>query len=136
VKRYYLCPIIGAGTDLDPYRLAIQDYPDTPFEMGEIPVDPETGIPTVKWGLVLVGGKYHGKFVKDAHMKPLPDYPLDGKVSGIHTLTKNKMLSDMESLGIDTAFVGNADGYREVIRGLGRQINPGFDENDFDVNES
>lgn len=142
MKRYYICPIIEHEVEpgLIGYRLAIQEYPDTPFEGGEIPVDlnpesPNYGKPLHKFGFVLVKSRYHGKFINNPNMIPLPQVDLDIKMSAIHTATKNKLIAGMQSLGIDTSFIGNADGYRDVIRGIGRIINPSFDENNFDVEE-
>ena len=142
MKRYYVCPVVEHEVEpgLIGYRLAIQDYPDTPFEGGEIPLDmdpssPTYGKPLHKFGLVLVNSRYHGKFINNPKMYPLPMVDLDIKVSSIHTATKNKMIADLQSLGVDTSFIGNADGYRDVIRGIGRIINPNFNENDFDVEE-
>lgn len=140
MKRYYVCPVIGDGTEDNPYRLAIQDYPDTPFEAGEIPVDMNSasanyGKPLHKFGLILVAARHHGKLISDNRMKPLPQVDLDVKLSSVHTATKNQMVADLKSIGIDTAFIAGTDGYREVIRAIGRITNPDFDENSFDVNE-
>jgi hypothetical protein len=57
------------------------------------------------------------------------------KVSSIHTATKNNMVAKLKQLKIDTSFIQTTDGYREVIRGIGRINNPLFDENNFEVVE-
>lgn len=137
MKRYYLAEIeqfeFESGSMA--YRCRASAYPDLIFEGGEIYTDPVTGIPTNKFALVLVKSRDHAKLVNDPKMAAMPDVSLDMKVSSIHTPTKNKMINDLKRLGIDTSFIQTTDGYREVIRGIGKINNPDFDENKFDVNE-
>lgn len=137
MKRYYLAEIELVADDVmgDYYRCRASAYPDLMFEGGEILTDPETGVPTNTFALVLVKSRDHVRLINDPKMHPLPDVALDIKVSSIHTPTKNNMISNLQALGINTNFINNTDGYREVIRMLGRINNPNFDENNFDINE-
>lgn len=132
MKRYYISPIIGDGTEFNPFRPKIADYGVA--WVGSIPSDPNTGQPLFNWTLVMVNAVNHGTVLADNAIDALPDFPLDGKVSAINTATKNAMLTKLEARGIDTAFIGNADGYRDVIRGIGQKLEPTFSENNFDVN--
>lgn len=132
MKRYYISPIAGDGTEFNPYRPKIADYGVS--WVGSIPSDPITGKPLASWVLVLVSANNHGAIISDPAIDSLPDFPLDGKVSAIQTATKNTMISRLQARGIDTAFIGSADGYRDVIRGIGQKYEPAFDENSFDVN--
>ena len=131
MKRYYLSPIIGDGTEFDPFRPKVADHGVA--WVGSIPSDPNTGHPLFGWTLVLVDAVNHGKILADQTIDALPDFPLYGKVSAINTATKNAMLGKLQARGIDTAFVGNADGYRDVIRGIGQKLEATFSENNFDV---
>lgn len=131
MKRYYLSNIVGTGDDMDPYRPKVADHGVS--WVGVIPSDPVTGKPVSTWALVLVEAINHAALLADGAIDALPVFPLDGKVSAIQTATKNAMVSDLQARGIDTAFIGNADGYRDVIRGIGRTLEPAFDENHFDV---
>lgn len=131
MKRYYISPIIGTGDETDPFRPKIADY-GVPW-VGSIPSDPITGRPVHSWTLVRVNAQNHGAILADQTIDALPDFPLDGKVSAINTATKNAMLSELQARGIDTAFISNADGYRDVIRGIGQKLEPTFSENNFDV---
>lgn len=133
MKRYYISPVIEVpsaefGTE---YRTKIADY-GVP-SVAVIPSDPVTGKPLATWALVLVSTNNHGAILADATIDALPDFPLDGKVSAIQTATKNAMISKLQARGIDTAFIGSADGYRDVIRGIGQKFEPAFNENNFDV---
>lgn len=131
MKRYYISPIIGDGTEFNPYRAKIADYGVATVSV--IASDP-TGKPLLSYALALVSATNHGRILADAAIDALPDFPLDGKVSAINTATKNAMIAKLQARGIDTSFIGNADGYRDVIRGIGQAIEPAFNENNFDLN--
>ena len=123
--------MVGTGDEFDPYRPKVADYGVD--WVGTIPTHPDTGKPVFTWTLVLVNTVNHGKLLADNSIDAMPDFPLDGKVSAINTATKNAMISKLQARGIDTAFVSNADGYRDVIRGIGQKLEPSFNENNFDV---
>ena len=131
MKRYYLSPIVGVGTEADPYRPKIADY--GVGWVGVIPSDPTTGKPLFSFALVLVEALNHAAILADTTIDALPDFPLDGKVSAVNTGTKNRMVADLQARGLDTSLIGNSDGYPDVIRGIGKALDPGFDENHFDV---
>lgn len=117
------------------YRMAIQRYNDLNFKFGEIPVDPDTGIPILGWGFALVASADMARFAKDNDIDVLPDFPLDAKVGAMHSVTKTKMRNSLTKHGIPTSIADNADGFRDVVRGIGKIVNPNFVEDAFDVNE-
>lgn len=138
VKRYYICDIIGDGNgDAMPspttgsFRPAIADLGVS--WVGSIPSDPVTGHPLHKWALVLVNTDNHARLIATPGVDALPDFPLDGKVNAINNMTRSRMDNALSKRGINSAFISNSDGYRDVIRGLGRTLEPSFDENNFDV---
>lgn len=132
IKRYYLAEIIGDGSDDGgDFRPAVADHPVK--WTGPFPINDDTGRPLKNWTLVTVEAANHAPLIQDSRLDALPDWPLDGKVSGINTATKNAMLAAMERRGIDTSFVVGTDGYREVIRTIGIAANATFDENAFSV---
>lgn len=131
-KRYYISPIVGDGSIDNPYRPKVADHGVA--WSGAIPTGPD-GKPLKPWALVIVAAKNHAALIADPDIDDLPDFPLDGKVSSVHTATKNAMKAKMEKRGIATGFVDGTDGYREVIRGIGKLLDPTFDENNFDVAE-
>lgn len=132
MKRYYISPIVGDGSIENPYRPKVADHGVS--WSGVIPTD-SAGKPTQSWTLVVVNAKNHSKILADKTIDDLPDFPLDGKVGSIQNATKNKMKNAMAARGINTYIADNADGYREVIRGIGRVLQVDFDENAFDVEE-
>ena len=92
-KRYYISPLIGTGNEFDPFRPKVADYGVS--WVGSIPNNPETGQPLFNYCLVLVNTQNHGQLIADSAIDSLPDFPLDGKVSSIHTVTKNNMIKNV-----------------------------------------
>lgn len=134
MKRYYICDIIGDGTEFNPFRPAVADY-NVPWS-GMIKSDPVTGQPLSPFALVIVGGNKHVDILKDSRIDSMPDFPLDAKVSGMHKPTKDVMVTALARRGIPVDFLSTVDGYREVIRTVGRQLEPTFNENGLDVSDA
>ncbi len=69
---------------------------------------------------------------KDPNIFAMPDFGMDVKLSAMNSATRTKMLDYLTALGIDaTALATASDGYRDMIRGIGRKGVPTFDENSF-----
>jgi hypothetical protein len=141
MKKYYLSKIKRVTENgMTFWRHGIQAYPNVEYQGGEIKVDPVTGIPTEKALLVLVGGINHVRFNNDADLVAMPDVSKDTKVSAIHTTTKLDAKAKIKSIGFDDvqteAAWGNADGMRDILNHYGQKNNPGFDCNNFDLDES
>lgn len=131
-KRYCIAKIIGDGTENNPYRSAIQKYNDLEYEFGGIAQDPVTGQPTHTFVLAIVKTVNLGRLMADKDIELLPDFPLDGKMSAMQTVTKNRMSDALAKYGVS---ISGADGYRDAIRTIGKLITPTFDENNFDLSE-
>ena len=133
MKRYYLSEIIGDGTEENPYRPALSDSGVSHSAI--IPSD-ANGVPINAVALCVVSAPNHGRLISDARNTALPDFVLDAKVSAMHSPTKAGMIAGLRKHGIATDFIGSADGYREVIRGIAHHLGePTFDENSFDAND-
>lgn len=137
-KRLYLCDIVGTGDEFDPYRPAVADLGVS--WVGSIPTHPaghpQHGHPVHTWALVLVAAKDHAALRKLTGVDPLPDFPLDGKVSAINAATKGQMKAALVRRGLNAdSLVDAKDGFREVVRGIGQALDPVFDENKFDVTD-
>lgn len=131
-KRYYLCDILGDGTEENPFRPAVADHGVN--WSGEVSTG-DDGRPNKNFALAVVATNNHGKLLSDSRIDPLPEFPLDGKISAMHTAAKNGLTTAMQKRGIPTDLLSTSDGYREAIRGIGRYLNPNFHENNFDVSE-
>lgn len=140
MKRYYICKVIGDGlTPESSLRSPIENVIDPITgakafgSVSVIATDPITGQPVHPWTLTVAVGQKHGLLSNHPDVDPLPDYPFDAKLSAMHLPTKTQMIEKMQLRGIDTGFITNADGFRDVIRTLGRRHVADFDENNFDV---
>lgn len=130
-KRYYLSAIVGTGTDGDALRSAVSDY-GVSSSVEYPPQDPNTGKYTRNECLVIVEAPSHVDMLKDVRMFGMPDFPLDGKLSAMRSQTLTAFNTAAASRGYSITW-GSADAYRDVVRSLGKQLNPNFSEDNFDV---
>ena len=130
-KRYYISPIVGDGTEENPYRAKISDHGE-PW-VGVIPTDPVTGVPVNTWALVRVSAVNHTDILKDLSVDALPDVSLDLKTSAIGNKERGGAQDTLTKHGISSVTIGQADSYREFVDGIGRELDPTFTTNNFDV---
>jgi hypothetical protein len=131
MKRYYICDILGDGSYGNPYRPSVADQ--NVAWVGAIPTNPDTGAPLFTWTLALVASDDHTKLRNKPGIAPLPDFPLDGKVSAINAATVALMKAAVQARGIPASIVDGKDGYREVIRAIGTRLQSDFSEDKFDI---
>lgn len=132
-KRYYLSDIIGTGTEEDPYRVAAGDFSGIRIA-ADIPTGPD-GRPLHTQALCLVASKDHARIRDAVGVDALPDFPLDGKVNAIGVATLAVTKAMLRRRNLPDAIVDGKDGYRELIRAVGREFKADFDENTFDVTD-
>jgi hypothetical protein len=129
MKRYYLCPIVGDGSEFNTYRAKVADY--NVNHLAVIPVDMTTGKPLFTWCLVLVDTINHTPILNDLAINAMPDFNLDGKVADIPSVTANALKTTLQ-----TKYAVNITGiniYRMVIRKVGQTLDHNYNENNFDV---
>ncbi len=131
-KRYYICDVIGDGTDGNEYRPSVADIQGVNW-VGSIPGDAQ-GRPLFPWALVLVATNNHAQLRDVAGIDPLPDFPLDGRMNAVNNAAGNAMSAALSRRGVSVSW-GGTDGYRDVVRAIGRRLDAAFDENKFDVAE-
>lgn len=138
-KRYYIARVVQDPTGA--YGSAVANVVDPGTGMlafattSKIATDPNTGLPLHDWCLTIAAGPNHGVVAGNPDIDALPAYPLDARVSAMHTPTRNAMAARMQARGIDPAFIGLADGFRDVLDHLGRIHDPAFTVDDFDAQE-
>jgi hypothetical protein len=125
-KRYYVCDVIGDGSEENPFRPVVADLGVN--WVGEVSADNTRAF-------VLVNAVNHAAIIAHTRINALPDFPLDGKINAMQTAARNAMNNALTRRGFSVAGIDNADGYRDVIRSVGRSLNPNFNENNFDVAE-
>lgn len=131
-KRLYICDVLH-NEDQSEYWPAVDAV--TPNWSAIMPTGPD-GRPLFTWALVIVASKDHAELRNKPSIDPLPDFPLDGKVNAINAATKGLMKAALVRRGLNAdAIVDGKDGYREVVRGIGRALDAAFDENKFDITD-
>ena len=131
-KRFYLCPVVGDGTYGNPYRPKVADYPVS--WSGVMPTN-AAGKPTAAWALVRVAAANHVAVMADPQIDALPNLDLDGKVASLSAAVKTALRTRLTALGIATDVLDRADGYRDLVRAIGRRLQADFDEEKLDVAE-
>lgn len=130
-KQYYLCDILPPDATDDSYRPAVAALGVS--WTGIIPTGAD-GRPLHTWALVIVASRDHARVRAAQGVDPMPDFPLDGKVSAVNAGTTTAMKAALTRRGLAaSSIVDGKDGYREVIRAVGKSLDAGFDENKFDI---
>lgn len=142
MKRYYVCKVYGNG-DLDApntpttgaYRPALADIIDPATGMKAFGFTAQISPGQHPWCLVIAGGNKHGLVNNHPDIDPLPAYAMDVRLSAMHTPTKVMMMNKLSARGIDTGQFANADGFRDIVRALGKAHGAAFNEDDFDTTD-
>ena len=120
MSRYYLSPIIGTGTESDPYRPKIADYGVS--WAGVIPSD-AAGHPVKTWCLVLVEAADHAKLLADLDIDPLPNLPLDMPLTVMSSGGRDLLSAGLVKIAVA---VPEAKTMAEVVDAVGRALDPSF----------
>ncbi len=132
-KRYYLCNIIGDGSDDNPYRPAVADYEASGVSWAGVIESGPDGRPIHADCLVIVNTEDHSALRRDARIDAMPDFALDGKMSAINNVVKTAMVNALRRRGIVKSGISNTDGYREALQQIGQQRSGAFDIDKLDV---
>jgi hypothetical protein len=132
MKRYYISKVVGTGVFGDTYRAKVADY-GVPYA-AVIPTD-DQGKPKFGYCFVLAGGRSHALLRADPDIKPLPDFPLDGKLSGIQTQVMDAAEASLRDTGFIVSNLSNSAGYRDWLKSIVAQQDPLVNIDNMDVQE-
>ena len=123
-KRYYLCDVVAKQQeDGSTANVAvIADY-DVSF----------VAVTGSGQALCLVNADNHTQLLNDNRIDALPIFPLDAKISAMHITSKNEMMSNLTKRNFSTGLISPDDGYRDVIKNIGKSLTLAFDENNFNI---
>lgn len=127
-QRYYISDIVGDGSEMNPYRVAISGIPGV-ATTAIIPSSPD-GKPLYTWALVSVRANDHAAIRSHPSAYALPVFPLDGKASGIGQGLGNALQNFMAAKGVAIDLTGITP-YRDVIRKIGQHLDASFSEDRF-----
>lgn len=139
MKRYYVAPMV------EMIIMGASNWVAKPIKTlaGKAKTVINTVTPTVpnadgtgfagQWALCLIETPAHGSLLADADLTVFPDLTLDAKVSSMAATERNTLQNRLAARGIDISTIHPDDGYRMVLRKVGRMHQPSFSENDFDA---
>lgn len=139
-RRYVICPVVGSGTREDPYRAAVAGLSGVNVS-AMIPTGPD-GRPLYRYCLCLIAFRDLGQVQTTPDTYVLPDFPLDAAMNAMSSGTRQGMGSRLRAIDLngagrrlDVDFYSPSDSWRDVVNGLGQQIEPVFDAERFGVAE-
>ena len=122
--RYYLSPIIGTGTEQDPFRPAIGDFPNAThktFAFGYAAIVPSY-VPS--WTFVLVASTNHNPLIHQPDFGPLPDIPLETSVQDMQASDREMIQETLSRFELDPAILDAAATYLDVIQAIVVAVDP------------
>lgn len=85
---------------------------------------------SLQWCLVLIDAPDHTDALADGTIDAFPDIAgLDITLGSIQSNLRNRLLTALANRGIDTSGLTTSSSLREVVRRVGRTIEPAYDEN-------
>jgi len=129
-RRYYLAPIIGAGTMEDPYRAKVTAYHVN--HSAVIPTGAD-GHPTSAWALCVVEAPDHTALIADSELDALPPLTIDENLSRLSVGARAVLLDKLTTLGIDITGIDQDTTFRTVLRRLGQHLDAKFHEDRMSV---
>lgn len=130
MRRYYLSRVVGTGTFTDKLRATAQDLLEGVAGV-TIHVAIRPGSVAGDWCIVNVDAPDHAVLVADAGHKPFPDLTLDAQLNTLTTTVRNRLLSDLQAIGISTTGITTTTAFRVAVRRAGQFFKAEFDENGF-----
>lgn len=127
VRRWYLVPVVGSGTDDDPYRVETLGRGGSALLPSHPQDHPRHGHPMHDVALVLVSSDDHGPLEVDPLTYPVADLTdLDLPVSELDA-TKRAWIESVT----EVRRVAGDGLVRDVVRRLGQQLEPDFNEENY-----
>lgn len=130
MRRYYISPIVGDGSDLNPFRPKVANYG---VAWVACIASGLNGGPKHNWALVLVNAIDHTPLIDDPDIRAIPQAALDNTLATLSTQQRQFLRSIIDGLGLDTSQITAQTTLRQVLRYLGRTLDANFSESRFDV---
>lgn len=124
MKRWYISPIVGTGTDDDPYRAKVGSAAQIKGHSAVIPTDAQ-GVPLFNFALVIVNADDHSLLTSDSDNDVLPNRAFNGTLSKPERALIKAALTRR---GLPTKWVDNVATFGELLRTMGRFLDAQFDE--------
>ncbi len=138
-KRHCICPVIGSGSDANPYRAKIADLANVNTSV-IIPSKPD-GSPKYLFAFCIFSASSIASVLAVSNTYVFPDYNLDGRMDGMESGARTGMVQSAQAFNLDGAGYhldlthADDDSYRSVIENVGKQFEPAYLVNNNDCGE-
>lgn len=131
MKRYALVPVIGTGTESDPWR------PKVPEGLSYSAVIPARadGSPALPWGLVIVAASDLAALDEDVDLDAFPHVPLSTRLGDLPATWRQRIRAALERRGVDTSQATANNTVGDLLRYIGRHLDGNFTLEYLDVRE-
>lgn len=130
MRRYYVCPVIGDGTEFNAYRPKVEQYNVNWVGLVAQNLD---GTLKRNWSLVLVNTIDHTPLLNDPEIRAIPQSALDNTLDSLSANQRSFLKDLLTELGLDSSQATPKTTLRQVLRYLGKNLEQSFSENNFDV---
>lgn len=132
-RRFYLAPVIGTGTEADPYRAKVPPGTNHAALIRVLP----NGTIVLPWCIVRVARAVDDftDIDADTDLDGWPLFPLDTRVNQLSVTQRNRLRTALERRGIDTSDVAGTTTLRTILRRVAKLLQPDATEATFDVSE-
>ena len=120
--RPYLSPIIGTGTDADPYRPKVATYP---VAWAAVIAGQANGAPRLAWSLVIVNAPDLTALEADADLLSIPESDMSTPISSLNNPTRNRIQQGLDSRGIAVTVTAHAT-VGALVEAIGQAQDPTF----------
>src|SRR5689334_20677360 len=101
MRRYYLSRVVGTGAFTDRFRAKAADLARDVG--GNCTAKVSDGAVAGDWCLAVVDVLDHTTLLADPDLKALPDMSLDALLNTVSTQLRNRLLTDLQAIGVDTS---------------------------------
>jgi len=129
VKRWYISPIIGTGTEDDPYRAKVGSATLIRGHSAVIPTD-VNGAPLFNFALVIVSADDHAPLIADSDNDVFPNRTLGDSLTSVE---RSLIKGVLDRRGLPSKWVDNVSTFGELLRTIGRFLDANFRENKLDA---
>lgn len=125
--RWFLCPVIGSGTEADPYRAKVADLGVDHSAMIPSRAD---GTPRFLWCIVAVDTASFTALDTDTDLDGIPDISLSTELRDLSAAARNRLQTALSKRGIDTTGITLSTTVGQVLLRVMRTLDPSLTRTD------
>lgn len=138
MKKLALMTVFALDNDGETeIKSKIQNYSDTPFSFGAVPVDSGTGLNLFDWTLAVLPTASAAKVANDPDIVLLPAYSYDTQINALPEEDGQALWAALSRFGIDINqhTIEGVDSFGVVVERIGRILDEDFSLSEYPLAE-